>query len=334
MRFAVQNCAEPPHERMTGLVLNTYTTGKTSGLLWDNPEQFLERVELAVANPHTPTAKHIHSYLGVVRAQLVAERPELNDPARMLALLHTEAVRFVAAACTAFLQPAEEDPKVVTDYELWEPYLAWTNHLHPSDSVITFNYDRVPDLLERSGRVCFASPFHRDFATRLQRRAAGERVIEIFHMHGSVNLQYDPENPLGRIEYCDRPVAHTMPERAVLGVPGIRKKQLATGPLKEVWAPATERLAQADVVVFVGYRFPETDSMSKRIIISALKDNPRAHLHMVLGQDLNNDARRVQRMLQWAQRPAGGRIVNHYMTAQDFFTVFGRNELLNSAPWD
>jgi hypothetical protein len=55
--------------------------------------------------------------------------------------VRTTARRLVAAECAAFLQHV--DPT----REQWRPYRRWAASLTPNDTVVTFNYDRVLEML-------------------------------------------------------------------------------------------------------------------------------------------------------------------------------------------
>jgi hypothetical protein len=56
-------------------------------------------------------------------------------------------------------------------------------------------------------------------------------------------------------------------------------------------------IKSADAIVFVGYRFPETDNLAKSILLGALKKNANAYVHVVLGSN-DPDTARVQSMLE------------------------------------
>jgi hypothetical protein len=82
----------------------------------------------------------------------------------------------------------------------------------------------------------------------------------------------------------------------------------------------------ADAIVLVGYRFPETDNLAKRLLIGALKRNANAYVHVVLGAN-NADTPRVQSMLEWT-RPKD-RVRVHPLRTEDFFPTYERQGLFN-----
>ena len=56
-------------------------------------------------------------------------------------MLARAARRALAVDCSVFLRSAQ------LNTERWQPYKDWANRLHANDTVITFNYDHVPELL-------------------------------------------------------------------------------------------------------------------------------------------------------------------------------------------
>jgi hypothetical protein len=302
--------------------------------LWSDAEQFLEILEIAVAEPSGQLAKDVRKALEhvprlngdeadkAVAALLAA--PDLHD-------VWCEAVRFVSGACTAFLNRAEQNAALVRDSELWSPYRRWARTLVPgSDSVVTFNYDRVLDLLSAAGpRNALASPVgrERDYFDALIESSA---IVPMYHLHGHVGwllrngrVHRRPENPQGIDQ--DFPIGHEYPGEALLGVPGTQKTGLASGLFKELWERAMNAIAEASSIVFVGYRFPETDNVAKERLIDALRSNPTATVHIVLGAN-NKDTPRLKGMLEWT-RPERKSVHVHEMWAQDFFAVFDRGKL-------
>jgi hypothetical protein len=119
-------------------------------------------------------------------------------------------------------------------------------------------------------------------------------------------------------------IAYIHPKRAVIGLPGQHKLNLPTGLLKCIWDPAMAAIEAADAIIFVGYRFPETDNMAKRRLIDALKKNPNAMVHIVLGAN-NPDMPRLRGMIEWTR--SKDRVRVHEMGTEDFLAVFERSGL-------
>lgn len=64
---------------------------------------------------------------------------------------------------------------------------------------------------------------------------------------------------------------------------------------------AENRLASADVVVFIGYRFPESDALARAMITEALANNTARLLRVVIVLGNNSpDVTRVERLVSFA----------------------------------
>lgn len=99
--------------------------------------------------------------------------------------------------------------------------------------------------------------------------------------------------------------------------------------LSALWGYAQDALAGADRIVFLGYRFPESDAQAKSRLLAAIGSNEKPlDVHIVLGpQTARDDATRLQGMLHHAswQRRARGvamKVEIERMWGQDFLTVF------------
>lgn len=298
-----------------------YKEGKSTHC-WSDPEQFLVWLSAAASfdTPSThPMVKYIHDKLRIeIASMLYSSDSKLVG----LRVAHQIAAASVSLGCSWFLEEAEKVPVVVDQAEQWLPYREWAKSLRPGDTVITFNYDRVPDLLQKHCGARFSRP------------ALGESVDErrrlgctpLLNMHGSVGWLTKAD---GGIEASDRAVAHVHPDRAILGIPGHGKTRLASEQLMSSWCRGMAAIESAAAVVFVGYRFPESDNKAKCEILGALRRNQKAKLHFVLG-DNSPDAGRLQQLLLWTRldaRPSHG-IIDQNMKTQDFLVAFDRDGLL------
>jgi hypothetical protein len=99
---------------------------------WSDAEAFLDYVD-AAAQSGGPAHVFLDS---------VASREGFGFGGVGVEGLRDAARRLVAAACCAFLHAA------ITTQERWRPYQLWVKALQPSDTIVTFNYDRVLELLE------------------------------------------------------------------------------------------------------------------------------------------------------------------------------------------
>lgn len=211
--------------------------------------------------------------------------------------------------------------------------------MQPKDTVISFNYDRVLNILNEylvttkkprpRGRFVLNSPVGRDSE---QVDATRDVAVPMYHLHGHVGWL----SPDGKGVDCGsansagiRPAlarAHYTPEGAVLGLPGRIKTAMPTGILKDVWDRAMGAIRNADSIVFVGYRFPETDNVAKQELADALRNNPKARVHVVLGAG-SADLPCLVGMIGWTRDDNANPVHVHQMKCQDFFAVFERNKL-------
>jgi hypothetical protein len=99
---------------------------------WSDPEAFLDELDAAAYRPNGPASRRLGGAFGY---------SDPGDFKEFCVQMRDEARRLVAAACCAFLKDAD------TTEERWQPYLSWAKALKPSDSVLTFNYDRVLEHL-------------------------------------------------------------------------------------------------------------------------------------------------------------------------------------------
>ena len=145
----------------------------------------------------------------------------------------------------------------------------------------------------------------------------------VFHLHGHIGWERQGSGEVLRKD----PMAYLDPDNAVLGMPGPSKKDLSEGQLLQIWNRGFYELQNADVVVFVGYRFPESDGLARHSILEALRGNPKARVYIVLGPHDSADVARVREMVNWtrAHTPDGTQVER--MWAEDFFHAFERSLL-------
>jgi hypothetical protein len=242
--------------------------------------------------------------------------------------------RFVAAQCCAFLEGAN------LEEERWSPYKRWAGELGPSDTIITFNYDRVLELLGGFHVVDFASP------------KPHPTLPQVLKLHGSVDWRRVEDGAAVRYEVTDDPRFVLRCEDSEIGVatPGPSKK-IATKELKNLWDRALHELRAADAIVFVGYRFPPSDAEAREKLLRAIRLNHRRaphtlNVHIVLGPKRSDDVFRLEGLLR-AVLSRGGRtegrsrkkervfhLHTHPMFAEDFFTVSSRRALHRSKARD
>jgi hypothetical protein len=244
--------------------------------------------------------------------------------------------RLLAAECSAFLVGAD------VGTERWAPYRRWAEKVDEGDVVITFNYDLVIEKLAEAVRATTGEKFR--VPTSVPEGMTFPGMVTVLKLHGSVNWRMTaggnakPEV----VAQADDYFALSCPsDEMVIASPGPTK--LATtvgGPLSSLWAAATFALRRAEAVVFVGYRFPPTDSAARRELIDAIGTNSKdpLALHTVLGpRTHDDDVERLKAMLtvamdrsgRWLVGDAGpqfGRL-NYTLTtwplwAQDFLDLY------------
>lgn len=323
-------------------LLREHGQGARAGL-WDDAEQFLDYLDIASRKPKGAIAKAIKDELKRLNSTDEPARWD-NDASAGVALmrdnmklLHSEAVRFVAGACVTFLSAAEEEPELVDNSEQWEPYRRWVQRLEGGkDSVLTFNYDRVLSILGEYRRRqspkedLLVSPVD---VERAQFDAKAKYCVPMYHLHGHVGWRRNEDGtrvvrgqPSSEGFPIDPALAHEHPDDGVIGLPGQNKLLFPGGLLRDVWDRAIAAIEEATAVVFVGYRFPPTDNLAKRSILDALKKNPRAKVHVVLGAN-NPDMPRLRGMIEWTRDHKVNPVRVHEMFTEDLFAVFERDQL-------
>jgi hypothetical protein len=214
---------------------------------------------------------------------------------------HNMLLPFIAQHAAKWLAAVTYEFTAVSDTksERWQPYVNWAKQLGDNDEVITFNYDRAVEL---ATAAAWPKPDDcNDWHSRTR-----------FHkLHGSVDEFFIRERPetLTRIEDPKQIVQHLCEDdkEVALGVPGPGKLSYSTRLFADRWQSAEKALQEATAIVFVGYRFPPTDSYAKRILLQALGNNVNEHilLHTVLGPRKDDDLQRLDSLLRWSMSNSG-----------------------------
>lgn len=256
----------------------------------------------------------------------------------------------VAAVCYSSLQYANPNS------ESWQPYTLWFKELQPQDTVITFNYDLALEMLLPCDprRAHIRSPNWFSLSAEDRNRQGDWPGTPILKLHGSVDWIFS-EQPLKKAMRQPITTAEwSPPENVAIATPGPTKGQEAVGPFFEMWNFAKQCLREANAVVFVGYRFPETDALARMELLGALAErsdpetaDPLVY-HLVLGSDLGSkDIRRLEGLLKWSLRTRFGNgysdrelykkdsenrshkfsIESHPLFSQDFLSVVKREHL-------
>src|SRR5216684_126175 len=258
--------------------------GETGEELWQDAEEYLQILDVAASDPRSPWATRInrivHTHLNRVQG------PEGAQPS--LVEINGAARRLLAAECSAFTKVLDLQSEPATQY------VTWARRLGPEHTIITFNYDRLLELLgAKTGKLaCVPQGWDRDGS-----------VASVYKLHGSVDwVSEDVGKPQRVIKVSSDPFAALTcdsPTKVVIANPGPTKSVL-TDTLEEQWTAAFKAILFADAVVFVGYRFPPTDARAQQTLLHALRNNKSQYLavHIVLGPNTASlDCIRLRQLL-------------------------------------
>jgi hypothetical protein len=293
--------------------------------LWSDAEEFLDYVDAAAQGG--PTQAYLDGLVSGGGGSTNME--DLRQGAR----------RLVAAACCAFLRSS------IPTQERWGPYRSWAQKLGRWDGVVTFNYDRVLELL---------TPKFDFFDPSTSEEPNGTRPL-VFKMHGSVDWKRGKQKDGGGVVYSlgrtnsdsgapvDPEFALNCPGDEIgIATPG-PTKQISTKELVHVWNQALEWIRNASVIVFVGYRFPPSDAEAREKLLGAIRENTSRHLalHIVLGpKQQADDIVRLEQLLKytaWQAKRSENPVTitdhsfwlkKHALYAEDFFTVWSPELLM------
>jgi hypothetical protein len=301
-------------------------------LPWRHAEEFLEYVDIARRDGNEASAEHI-------RKLLWDRKPNGAPTEGYYQWLARQSKRYFAAVCSGFVPGRNE----VRDEERWEPYRHWAAHLSSNDTVITFNYDQVAETV--CPKLGVPLPDHVESLDEDD----GPLLLKL---HGSVDWHDDGR---GAVTEINRPVMEALEdpqwEPAIVG-PGPQKREMIQNWFSDLWSVAQKRIRSADVLVFVGYRFPETDAFAKRRLLTSVRDGDSHEgvVRTVLGPERDRDVIRLEGMMRWALRKRAGprgvilgdkearelfnerqlrrpTIIPEPMWAEDYLAVFDRNML-------
>jgi hypothetical protein len=254
---------------------NRYVSESSPGArLWQDAEAFLTYLDIA-GNGGYAHRRMVDGLLGDLRSIGSSPYKTLASMAR----------RLIAAECSAFLSGAK-----LLDSELWGPYVRWARHLTPGlNTILTFNYDRVPELLvdQAEARFHIVLPGEKPNPGR----------VPVLKLHGSVDWMtngskfWQAPNPAEHFHACDD-------DELVLATPGPTKVSVMR-QLSALWDAAKTEVETATAIVFIGYRFPPSDSEARSRVLQGLVENKAGVLcvHVVLGPNTSNEASTRMRWL-------------------------------------
>jgi SIR2-like protein len=269
---------------------------------WRDAEEYLDYLDTAQAADGTARK--------VITELLTRFVGDANATPEAIKRFAFRSRQILAAECSAFVVDAD------IDTEKWQPYRRWATTVARGDVVITFNYDLV---VERLGKNPKLHPGNKFNVLLPPANSFPPDHVTVLKLHGSVNWRRT-ETDVTAVE-DDYFALGCKEEEMTIATPGPSKfSNSAGGPLESLWVAAKSALRTADAIVFVGYRFPPTDSAARRNLIEAIaaNDQPHLHLHTVLGENTNNaDTMRLKAMLEQAMRRKGRRLTGTYITPLD-----------------
>jgi len=296
-------------------------------IYWDHAEEFLEFADSA-AQAGSPRQ-------GILREAVLRGGDASNHDLQAFA---RKAVRCVAAEC---LFTTHADPKT----EAWRPYIRWASEdVGSEDTIVTFNYDMV---LETLGAADENVVFREASVIKPNAPASGSyHGVPIYKLHGSVGWSKFGST-LGYATTSEQAAEQIEGGDIWIATPGSGKVLLQEGELQSLWRNAEQAIARADVIVFMGYRFPPSDSQARSAILGAMGRNTSKYLrvHTVLGPRTHDDdtvrlltllehtlraSQRIKRddyIHTMATPPMTFDIVPQPLYVEDFLTVIHGREL-------
>lgn len=263
-------------------VYRKYSEGSPD-VLWRDPEEFIDVLE---------SARKPGRALALLTAATSMAVPQMVDAAR----------RILAIECSHFLRGA--DPTT----ERWQPYLMWGSRLGASDTVVSFNYDRVLEVLQnKCPSECnyYSIIVPTDDVESEVRRARMAKCAPILKLHGSVDWLVT-NGRIGIDAGEDLPARASSGSDIVLAVPGPDKGDLGKRfpEIGKLWRHAEDAVSRARRIVFLGYRFPVTDASARVRFLEAIKAAIRGDalqkIEIVLGPDENHpDVARMKGLLSF-----------------------------------
>ncbi len=211
-------------------------------LLWSNAEEFIEYLDVAaedmVDRAEHPQAARLRGIQDSNRLERRIEAEALRDAAR----------RLIAAECSAFLEGANFRS------EKWKPFRRLAPLLRPNDTVVTFSYDRVIELLRNAqfwvrcaGYLIRHPPRRFAVVDRSTSAEHSRSCCRVLKLHGSVDWQKVLVNggPSGEVKFLDVPASFTTPARfCAIATPGPSKMSGAFD-YQCLWDLASEALRSA-----------------------------------------------------------------------------------------
>lgn len=329
---------------------------------WQHTEEFLERLDLAATS--ASERERLDRFRQRFCEYCLEQKPSIpgifNDAIAGLididffAKIHLLALKLLAAECCAFLEGA------TSDYEIWQPYMRWAKLLTENDTVLTFNYDRVPDIL--TGVVKDALRIPSPLALKQGKKLLGKALT--LKLHGCVTWvdegfargysriarACETHDLRGASESIVAPLHCAQRQRIAIATPGPTKRQRVQRPVSApppceeeagldlLWRSAQAQLENADAIVVIGYSLPPTDAYTREWLLAhiataagkRLKDKRDwLRVHVVLGPVVSDPS--VVRLAALLRDIRGAYVYVRPLWAEDFLASFDRVNILERA---
>ena len=307
LRLATYDDVLPPGQRDP--IINLYHYGcafrhgrdgfpftRGAGLhAWNDAEEFLERLDLGCRDEHVASQLH-DIWKGMEHLLLTLDKDvwgefDSNRLQTEVQRWRSNARRVVAASCSTFIEGINTES--TSKLERWSPYASWYSQLGANDTVVTFNYDRVVELLGR--RLTAVEPGDKESSRSDYPSSMGL----LLKLHGSVNWEHKTENEIIAHKNWSRTLLSEGKTPAI-GLPGNDKPDLVGRQLRNLWGLAHTALYEADEVYFVGYRFPQSDALARSKLLEPLscrQDRLTAHVALGPGNEKGHSERLTQLLL-------------------------------------
>jgi hypothetical protein len=255
-----------------------------SPVFWNDAEEFLDKLDAASGLTHThPELKQMQRCIDQAYGDNIPD---------LLKHVSDQAVSLMCAECSAFVKYG------IVNSERWKSHVEWVKRVCPTDTIITFNYDTLVEKLDKEVSC------QENERTRVQVILPGsnsslENCTPMYKLHGSVDWEIQQLQGKKCIRQSRNGYWAILLESVngrLIASPGPSKVE-HTKVLKELWDGAAGALHEANRIVFVGYRIPETDGFARHWFLehlTAIKDK-NAQIDIVLGPDVGSPA--VQRLL-------------------------------------
>lgn len=307
------------------------------GVHWSDPEEFLERLERAIADGKNSTLggfiyeyvrSHAVGAINAARNICVSESvgTEFAD-ARFASALPRHLRKHVVSNGLP-IAPIDSIHKVALGrcgsslVDLASDLLAGAKRLLAADCSLFFEMTHVAEdkwtpyrnWLMELGTDTTIITFNYDMVlesiaehlkmerirARLPHEGDCDKQVDVLKLHGSLNWSY--QNGIVGASNDRIPVAlNGGGLQPVMGTPGPEKLKLTTNALAPLWTAAMRRISSANRVVFLGYRLPSTDAYSRRAFRDAFQsaDSRIERVQIVLGPpEVSRDhAQRMKRLL-------------------------------------